>query len=64
VWYLPVDAEAPTATKWMAHLSEAIGATPKFQVLPSWLIGAVGLFVPVMKEMHEMLYQYDRPYVW
>jgi len=27
-----------------------------------WLIKLMGLFVPVLKEMPEMMYQYDRDY--
>jgi tryptophanase len=34
----------------------------KYQVLPGWGIKALGLFVPVLKEMYEMRYQYDRDY--
>lgn len=28
------------------------------------LSGSVGLFNPIMKEMYEMLYQYDRDYIF
>ena len=30
--------------------------------LPMWLIKVIGLFVPFMREMPEMMYQYDRDY--
>jgi hypothetical protein len=30
------------------------------QVLPKWALGLLGLFIPIMKEFHEMAYQYDR----
>ena len=29
-----------------------------------WMVKAIGLFVPVMREMPEMMYQYDRDYVF
>jgi nucleoside-diphosphate-sugar epimerase len=31
-------------------------------VLPMWLIKILGLFIPFMREMPEMMYQYDRDY--
>ncbi len=34
----------------------------KYQVLPGWLLKALGIFVPVLNEMYEMRYQYDRDY--
>ncbi len=34
----------------------------KYQVLPAWGMKALGLFVPILKEMYEMRYQYDRDY--
>lgn len=33
-------------------------------VLPMWLLKLLGLFMPLMKEMPEMMYQYDRDYVF
>ena len=34
----------------------------KMSVLPLWMIRMIGLFIPFMKEMPEMIYQYDRDY--
>jgi nucleoside-diphosphate-sugar epimerase len=34
----------------------------KIFVMPLWMLKIVGLFVPVLKEMPEMMYQYDRDY--
>jgi hypothetical protein len=31
-------------------------------VVPKWMVKLTGLFMPVMKEIHEMLYQNDRDY--
>ena len=32
------------------------------QVMPAWLVGALGIFIPFMGEFKPMLYQYDRDY--
>jgi hypothetical protein len=42
----------------------AMHAPERVQVLPAWGIRAIGLFVPVVREMYEMRYQYDRDYVF
>ena len=34
----------------------------KLFVMPMWMIKLAGIFVPIMKEMPEMMYQYDRDY--
>lgn len=38
-------------------------ADPAVQVIPAWGVNVLGLFMPVLRESAEMLYQYDRAYV-
>jgi nucleoside-diphosphate-sugar epimerase len=64
VWNLPVNNEALTGKEWAALFAQEMGKTNKMQVLPAWGMKALGLFVPILKEMHEMRYQYDRDYVF
>jgi hypothetical protein len=33
------------------------------QALPSWLVRALGRFVPVVREAAEMLYEFEEPHV-
>ena len=35
---------------------------PKFTLVDKWMLYLLGVFVPVMREMPEMMYQYDRDY--
>ena len=37
-------------------------ASNKYQMLPVWLMKILGMFIPIMKELPEMNYQYDRDY--
>ncbi len=64
VWHLPTASDPYTGKEWVEHIAKAFGTKPKIQVAPKWMIHLIGLFVPVMKEMPEMLYQYDRDYVF
>jgi nucleoside-diphosphate-sugar epimerase len=39
-----------------------MNSVKKVSVMPVWLIKILGFFIPIMKEIHEMLYQYERDY--
>lgn len=66
IWNLPVDPNNPTGAQWAELFADAMHVPTTLrngvQTLPGWGMWALGLFVPIMKEMYEMRYQYDRPY--
>jgi hypothetical protein len=39
-----------------------LGTGKAYTTLPNWLVRTIGLFVPVMKELAEMNYQYEQDY--
>lgn len=61
VWHVP---NAPTQTFGeVLQLAAKLANKPlKIQALQPWMIRALGLFVPILKEVDEMLYQYQKPY--
>ncbi|MBN1986424.1 MAG: NAD-dependent epimerase/dehydratase family protein [Prolixibacteraceae bacterium] len=63
VWHLPT-AEAYTGKQWIEMIATEMGVQPKVQVAPKFLVSVMGLFNSIMKEFVEMLYQYDRDYVF
>jgi nucleoside-diphosphate-sugar epimerase len=62
VWNLPVDSKALTGREWVKLFADEMNTSAEVQVLPGLGMGALGLFVPVLKEMYEMRYQFDREY--
>jgi len=62
VWHLPTAKNPPTGKEWVEAFALGLGVKPKFQVVPKFMVQVLGLFIPIMKEMVEMLYQYDRDY--
>jgi nucleoside-diphosphate-sugar epimerase len=62
IWNLPVDPALLTGREWASLIANKMGVKDSIQVLPAWAIKLLGLFIPILKEMPEMLYQYDRPY--
>ncbi len=61
-WHLPSTLPAITVNEFITIAAKYMNTKGKIQVLPKWLISIVGLFVPIMKEMKEMLYQNEFPY--
>lgn len=61
-WHLPTSA-APMSGARMAQLACAQAGRPYRQhVLPRWLLGPLGWWVPALRENREMMYQLDRDY--
>jgi nucleoside-diphosphate-sugar epimerase len=64
VWHLPTDPNALTGKELIALFRKEMNGKPGVSVLPMWMLRMVGLFVPFMREMPEMMYQYDRDYIF
>jgi nucleoside-diphosphate-sugar epimerase len=60
-WHVPC-APTRTAREILALGAAALGVKPRVSGLPIWALGPLGLFVPVLSEMREMRFQWDRPY--
>jgi nucleoside-diphosphate-sugar epimerase len=63
VWHLPT-APAMTGREWIEAFATAMKITPKTQIAGKFIVSVMGLFNPIMKEFSEMLYQWDRDYVF
>jgi nucleoside-diphosphate-sugar epimerase len=62
IWHLPTDKNPLTGREFIELFSREMKTANKLFVMPLWLVKIVGLFVPDLKEMPEMMYQYDRDY--
>ncbi len=62
VWHLPTDSDTLTGREIVSLYAKEMNGSGKVSVMPMWLIKILGLFIPIMKEMPEMMYQYDRDY--
>lgn len=63
-WHLPTAGNPFTGKEWIKAIAEALGTKPKYRVVSKTMVKIIGLLVPVMRESHEMLYQYDKDYVF
>ncbi len=62
VWHLPTDKNVLTGRQFIELFASEMNVANKYSVMSVWMIRLVGFFVPVLKEMPEMMYQYDRDY--
>lgn len=62
IWNLPASPEKTTGEEWIGLFADALGTGKAYTTLPNWLVRTIGLFVPVMKELAEMNYQYEQDY--
>lgn len=62
-WHVPTAA-APTARQFVTRVAELAGAKPgRISVTPHFALRAAGLFMPVLRELEEVRYQFVEPFV-
>jgi nucleoside-diphosphate-sugar epimerase len=64
VWHLPTDRNALTGKEFIEKVAKEFGLSPRYKVLPRWMLQMVGLFNGIIRESMEMLYQYDSDYLF
>ena len=62
VWHVPTTAEQFTNREWIQMIAHELGKPAKVQSVSRWMLSLIGIFVPIMREFPEMLYQYDQDY--
>ena len=62
IWNLPTDRKSLTAEQWIKLFANEMGKGENYQLISSWMVRILGIFIPFMKELYEMRYQFDREY--
>lgn len=62
VWHLP-SAETITTRQFIERIYEAAGHPPRIQVAPKAILKIMGLFNAELREVIEMLYQFENPHI-
>lgn len=63
-WHLPTAADPFTGREWVESIAEEFRVKPKYRTVSKMIVRLMGLFMPIMRENVEMMYQYDRDYVF
>lgn len=64
VWHLPTASQPFTGREWIEEIAGQMGKKQGYWAIPKWMVRIMGIFMPVMRESVEMMYQYDRDYVF
>ncbi len=62
VWHLPTDHSFPTGQKIVNFLSAELKSSNAMQVLSPFMVKALSLFIPILREVQELRYQLDEDY--
>lgn len=60
-WHVPC-APTPTTRDILKIAAESLDVKLRISALPAWMLGASGMFSPLLRELQEMRFQWDRPY--
>lgn len=63
-WHLPTAPDPLTGKQFILAAAEAMNTRPKYRILTPFLVRIGGIFNPMVREIHEMLYQNDSPYIF
>jgi nucleoside-diphosphate-sugar epimerase len=63
VWHVPTTKEKLTNLQWIQLIANELKVEAKIQTVPVWLIKILGLFIPIMREFPEMIYQNEQDYI-
>jgi nucleoside-diphosphate-sugar epimerase len=61
-WHLP-SPQTITTRQFIEQICRVTGQKPHIQAAPRLLIQGLGLFNPMMRELAEMLYEFEEPFI-
>jgi nucleoside-diphosphate-sugar epimerase len=63
-WHLPCDTNLKTARQFIEIFAQQLGKPLEHTILKRWMIRMGGLFNPTIREVVELLYQYEHDYIF
>ena len=64
IWHLPTNRNVLTGKEFIELAAKAMGVKSEYMVVKKWMAKMLGLFIKVIKESVEMLYQNDSDYLF
>ncbi len=62
IWMLPCQP-AVTTREMGKRFEPFLGRSVNMKAMPGWLLKSLGMFMPIMRELGEMTYQWDEPFI-
>lgn len=63
-WHVPTASDPPTGKQFVELAANELGRPPKYRVLTRPMVWAAGWLEQTVREMYEMLYQYESDYIF
>jgi nucleoside-diphosphate-sugar epimerase len=63
-WHLPTASELITGRQFVQQTAAAMHKPDDISIIPGWMLSLAGLFNRTMKELKEMNYQNENPYLF
>lgn len=64
VWHLPTASNPWTGQQIIDFVAKEMGQKSKTMTLRGFLLSVLGIFIPILREFKEMMYQYEHDYVF
>jgi nucleoside-diphosphate-sugar epimerase len=61
-WHIP-NAPTQTTRQVVQMIADQAGVPLRYRAAKPWMLKAMGLFNPTLREMVEMMYEFQEPYV-
>ena len=62
VWHLPTTDQKLRNRQWIELMMKAMNKQKNIQTMPDWMISISGIFVPILKELQDVGYQFKQNY--
>lgn len=62
IWHLPTTDKKLTNRQWVELMMNEMNKQKKIQIMPGWMISVLGFFVPILKELKDVGYQFNQDY--
>jgi nucleoside-diphosphate-sugar epimerase len=63
-WHLPTDKTPYTGRQWVEMIASLTDSKPRITTVKKYMLGLLGVVIPMMKELKEMNYQFERDYMF
>lgn len=62
VWHVP-SAETLTTRQFIQRAAAVVDTQAKVSAMPTWMMNLLSLFVPILGELKETVYQFTQPFI-
>ncbi len=63
-WHLPTQNKGITGKEFITEIADVLSIKNRCQIVSKWMIKLASPFNPILKELNEMLYQYQNDYIF